>query len=54
MLAYVLRRLGYGVVVVFGVLLLLFVLFFAVTDPDDIARQSLGERVSQDVIDQWK
>jgi len=53
-LAYVLRRLGYGVVVVFGVLLLLFVLFFAVTDPDDIARQSLGERVPQDVIEQWK
>ncbi len=54
MLAYVLRRLAYGVVVVFGVLLLLFVLFFAVTDPDDIARQSLGERVPQDVIEQWK
>lgn len=54
MLAYVLRRLAYGVVVVFGVLLLLFVLFFAVTDPDDIARQSLGERVPQNVIEQWK
>jgi peptide/nickel transport system permease protein len=54
MLAYVLRRLAYGVVVVFGVLGLLFVLFFAVTDPDDIARQSLGERVPPDVIEAWK
>ena len=54
MLAYVLRRLAYGVVVVFGVLLLLFVLFFAVTDPDDIARRALGERVHQDVVEQWK
>ena len=54
MLAYVFRRLAYGVVIVFGVLLLLFVLFFAVTDPDDIARRALGERVPQDVVEQWK
>ena len=54
MLAYTLRRLGYGVVVVLGVLLLLFVLFFFVADPDDMARRSLGDRVPQDVIEQWK
>ena len=41
MLAYVIRtRLIYGVGVVLGVLFLLFVLFFAVTEPDDIARQA--------------
>lgn len=54
MLAYVIRRLGYGVVVVLGVLLFLFVLFFWATNPDDVARKALGERVPQAVIDQWK
>lgn len=54
MLAYVIRRLAYGVVVVFGVLLFLFVLFFAVTSPDDVARKALGERVAPEVIEQWK
>ncbi len=52
--AYVLRRLGYGFVVVMGVLFLLFVLFFTVTNPDDIARKALGEKVPPAVIEQWK
>jgi len=54
MLAYVIRRLGYGIGVVLGVLLFLFVLFFWVTDPDDVARKALGDRVPQAVIEQWK
>ncbi len=54
MAAYVIRRLAYGGVVVLGVLLFLFVLFFAVTSPDDIARRALGEKATQEVIDQWK
>jgi len=54
MLAYVVRRLGYGVLVVMGVLLFLFVLFFAVTSPDDIARRALGEKALPEVIEQWK
>ena len=54
MLAYVLRRLSYGVVVVLGVLLFLFVLFFWATNPDDVARKALGDRVPQAVIEQWK
>ena len=53
MLAYVIRRLSYGVVVVLGVLLFLFVLFFAVTTPDDVARQALGEKALPDVIERW-
>ncbi|MCH2186407.1 ABC transporter permease [Myxococcota bacterium] len=52
--AYVIRRLGYGAVVVFGVLFLLFILFFTVTSPDDIARKALGERVPPAVVEQWK
>ena len=54
MVAYVMRRLAYGGVVVFGVLFLLFLLFFTVTSPDDIARKALGERVPPAVVDQWK
>ena len=54
MLAYVARRLAYGVLTVFGVLFFLFVLFFTVTDPDDIARRALGEKALPEVIQQWK
>jgi peptide/nickel transport system permease protein len=54
MLAYVIRRLLYGVGVVLGVLLFLFVLFFAITEPDDIARRALGEKALPEVIEQWK
>ena len=35
-------------------LFLLFVLFFAVTDPDDIARKAVGERARPEVYAQWK
>src|SRR5215510_15842434 len=54
MAAYFLRRIGYGVITLLGVLLLLFVLFFAVTDPDDIARKAVGERARPEVYAQWK
>ena len=54
MLAYVIRRMGYGVLVVLGVLFFLFILFFTVTTPDDVARQALGERVPPAVVEQWK
>ena len=54
MAAYLLRRIGYGFITVLGVLLLLFVLFFAVTDPDDIARKAVGERARPEVYAQWK
>jgi peptide/nickel transport system permease protein len=54
MVAYLVRRLAYGVVTVFGVMLLLFVLFFGVTNPDDIARKAVGERARPEVYVQWK
>lgn len=54
MLAYVLRRIVWGALTVMGVLLFLFVVFFAVTDPDDIARRALGEKAMPEVIEQWK
>ena len=54
MAAYLVRRLGYGAFTVLGVLLLLFVLFFTVTDPDDIARKAVGDRARPEVYVQWK
>ena len=54
MAAYLVRRLAYGTVTVLGVLFLLFILFFAVTDPDDIARKAVGEKAKPDVYVQWK
>jgi peptide/nickel transport system permease protein len=54
MAAYVLRRLVYGAVVVLGVLFLLFVLFFTVTEPDDIARKALGDKAPPEAIEIWK
>jgi peptide/nickel transport system permease protein len=54
MVAYLVRRLVYGTFTVLGVLLLLFVLFFAVTNPDDIARKAVGERARPEVYLQWK
>lgn len=55
MSAYIVRRLLYGVLILIGVNLLTFVLFFAVNTPDDMARLSIGgQRVSQDAIEKWK
>jgi len=44
MLAYLVRRTLFGAATVLGVLLFLFVLFFLVTAPEDIARKSIGEK----------
>lgn len=55
MIRYIFRRLCYGVLILIGVNLLTFVLFFAVNTPDDMARLSIGgQRVSQSAIDRWK
>ena len=55
MMRYTLRRLLYGVLILIGVNLLTFVLFFAVNTPDDMARLSIGgQRVSPAAIERWK
>ena len=55
MLTYLMRRIAYGVLILFGVNLLTFVLFFAVNTPDDMARLNLGgRRVTADAIESWK
>jgi peptide/nickel transport system permease protein len=54
MLAFLVRRVLYGGLTVCGVLLFLFLLFFSVTTPDDIARRALGEKAPVEVLAQWK
>jgi len=53
--AYILRRFGYGLLILVGVNLLTFFLFFTVNTPDDMARLNIGgKRVTQEQIDKWK
>ncbi|HEY4371874.1 MAG TPA: ABC transporter permease [Burkholderiales bacterium] len=55
MTGYVIRRLAYGVLVLIGVNLFTFWLFFKVNTPDDIARIQLGgKRITADQIVKWK
>ena len=55
MISYLIRRLLYGVLILIGVNLVTFLLFFAVNTPDDMARLSIGgQRVSADAIEKWK
>ena len=54
MVAYLLRRVAYGLMTTVGVLFFLFVLFFTVTRPDDVARKALGEKALPSAIEQWK
>jgi len=52
---YIIRRIGYGVLILIGVNLFTFLLFFTVNTPDDMARMNIGgKRVSQDAIEKWK
>ncbi len=55
MISYLLRRIAYGALILVGVNLLTFVLFFAVNTPDDMARLNLGgRRVTAEAIEAWK
>ncbi|MGN6831020.1 ABC transporter permease [Paucibacter sp. M5-1] len=55
MLSYMIRRLGYGLLILIGVNLFTFFLFFSVNTPDDMARLNIGgKRVSQEQIVKWK
>jgi peptide/nickel transport system permease protein len=52
---YILRRLGYGVLILIGVNIFTFLLFFTINTPDDMARMNIGgKRVTQDAIEKWK
>ncbi len=55
MLSYVFRRLIYGALVLLGVNLATFFLFFTVNTPDDMARLNIGgKRVTPEAIVKWK
>ena len=52
---YIVRRILYGILILVGVNLLTFVLFFTVSTPDDMARLNIGGKyVTQQQIDNWK
>lgn len=55
MTAYLVRRILYGILVLLGVNLITFLLFFAVNTPDDMARLNLGgRRVTAEAVEAWK
>ena len=55
MFNYLSRRVVYAVLVLIGVNLATFILFFSIYTPDDMARLNLGgKRVTQVAIDKWK
>ena len=55
MLAYIIRRLLYVVPTLLGVNVLVFVLFFMVNTPDDMARQAVGEKNMDPLqVERWK
>jgi len=55
MTAYLIRRLLYAVPIVGGVVVLTFLLFFVVNEPDDMARRILGEKhATPEAIESWK
>ena len=55
MIRHLLRRFGYGLLVLVGVNLFTFFLFFSVNTPDDMARLNIGgKRVTQEQIERWK
>ena len=55
MASYLVRRVLYGALILLGVNLATFFLFFTVNTPDDMARLNLGgKRVTQEAIEKWK
>jgi peptide/nickel transport system permease protein len=55
MIRFALKRLWQAFLILLGVNILTFVLFFAVNTPDDMARLNLGgKRVTAQAIEQWK
>ena len=55
MLQYILRRSLYGLLILLGVNLATFFLFFTVNTPDDMARLNIGgKRVTEAQIQKWK
>jgi peptide/nickel transport system permease protein len=55
MITYLIRRVLYGVLILAGVNVFTFMLFFAVNTPDDMARLAIGGKyITADAIHNWK
>ena len=55
MLSYILRRFLYAIPILFGVNFIVFILFFFINTPNDMARLHLGEKNSTpEQISRWK
>jgi ABC-type dipeptide/oligopeptide/nickel transport system permease subunit len=52
-IAYLIRRLLYAVPIVFGIVLITFVLFFVVNSPDDMAKMTLGKKATPAAVAAW-
>jgi peptide/nickel transport system permease protein len=53
MLDYLIRRLLYAIPIIFGVMLITFLLFYVVQSPHAMARRILGQKTSEQVIQNW-
>ena len=55
MIRHLFRKLGYGFLILMGINVLTFVLFFKVNTPDDMARMQLGtRRITPEAVEKWK
>lgn len=55
MVTYIVRRILYAIPILIGVNLIVFLLFFVVNSPDQMARKILGEKnITQQDVDNWK
>ncbi|HBE01978.1 MAG: hypothetical protein A2096_04020 [Spirochaetes bacterium GWF1_41_5] len=50
---YIIRRILFSLPVIFGVMLITFILFFFLTTPRNITRQILGDKAKKEVIESW-
>jgi peptide/nickel transport system permease protein len=53
MFNYLIRRILYVIPIIFGVMLITFVLFYVVQSPDKMARRILGPKVPPQVLQNW-
>jgi peptide/nickel transport system permease protein len=53
MFSYLIRRLLYTVPIIFGVMVITFILYFAIQKPDTMARVQLGKRATPQAVKEW-
>ncbi len=53
MLLYIVRRVLYTLPIIFGVMLLTFILFFTVASPENIAKRQLGKNPTPELVQNW-